>query len=290
MRSASAADASPRSRPTSRALLALALATLIVGCEAAPPRVETSAPAVGPPPVAVVAGSAQAQFSAVRLPAAISGPGVIGSYSKGCLARAEALPLDGPHWQVMRTSRNRYWGHPSLIAFIKTLAERESQAGWQGLLVGDLGQPRGGPSPTGHASHQIGLDVDIWLTPAPARRYSDAERETTPAPSMLQAQSIEVDHNVFTPAHAELIKRAAQFGEVERIFVNPGIKKALCDRAGSDRDWLAKVRPWRGHDEHMHVRLRCPAGETMCTSQDEPPAGDGCGAVGRGLCEGAGGE
>jgi penicillin-insensitive murein endopeptidase len=165
-----------------------------------------------------------------------------------------------------------------LIAFIKELAERESKAGWHGLVVGDLGQPRGGPSPTGHASHQIGLDVDIWLTPMPERRFTDAERETTPAQSMLRPQSIAVDRNRFTSAHAALIKRAAQFAEVERIFVNPGIKKALCDGAGSDRRWLAKVRPWRGHDEHMHVRLRCPAGEAMCEVQDPPPAGDGCGA------------
>jgi len=260
-------------------VLALMLAAFLAACEqtaqhlpATPPVASSDQPAVA------IAGSAQDRFSAARLPAAFAGPSVIGGYARGCLARAQALPLDGPNWQVMRTSRNRYWGHPTLIAFIKTLAERESHAGWHGLLVGDLGQPRGGPSPTGHASHQIGLDVDIWLTPLPAHRYSDAERESTAAPSMLKPQTIKVDRKIFTSAHVALIRRAAQFAEVERIFVNPGIKKALCDSAGVDRSWLAKVRPWRGHDEHMHVRLRCPAGEAMCEPQDAPPAGDGCGA------------
>src|SRR5215510_8571674 len=36
----------------------------------------------------------------------------IGFYSKGCLAGAVALPINGATWQVMRLSRNRNWGHP----------------------------------------------------------------------------------------------------------------------------------------------------------------------------------
>ena len=224
--------------------------------------------------------SAQQLFGAARLPAALPGPSVIGSYARGCLARGEALPRDGAHWQVMRPSRNRYWGHPTLISFIERLADSAGRTGWRGLLVGDLGQPRGGPATSGHASHQIGLDVDIWLTAMPARRYSDAERETTPAPSMVKfhRRKVQVDRRLFTASQATLIKEAAESDEVVRVFVNPAIKKALCRSAGRDRAWLGKVRPWRGHDEHMHVRLRCPDGETMCQQQEPPPDGDGCGA------------
>ncbi|MFN5716328.1 MAG: penicillin-insensitive murein endopeptidase, partial [Bradyrhizobium sp.] len=36
----------------------------------------------------------------------------IGGYTKGCLAGAAQMPLNGDTWQVMRLSRNRYWGHP----------------------------------------------------------------------------------------------------------------------------------------------------------------------------------
>src|SRR5512132_2887025 len=46
----------------------------------------------------------------------------IGFYSKGCLAGAVALPINGATWQVMRLSRNRNWGHPNLIAFLERLA------------------------------------------------------------------------------------------------------------------------------------------------------------------------
>src|SRR5688572_7781254 len=39
---------------------------------------------------------------------------VVGFYAKGCLAGATALPINGKTWQVMRLSRHRNWGHPSL--------------------------------------------------------------------------------------------------------------------------------------------------------------------------------
>ena len=91
----------------------------------------------------------------------------IGFYSKGCLSGAVALPINGATWQVMRLSRNRNWGHPNLVQFLERLAAQGPKTGWRGLLVGDMSQPRGGPMLTGHASHQVGLDADIWLTPMP---------------------------------------------------------------------------------------------------------------------------
>ena len=74
-----------------------------------------------------------------------------------------------------------------------------------------------------------------------------------------------------------MIRRAALDPRVERIFAAPGIKKKLCETAGGDRSWLRKVRPYYGHNEHIHVRLSCPAG-TPCRDQAAPPPGDGCGA------------
>jgi len=105
-------------------------------------------------------------FSAVARPAPLAARS-IGFYSQGCLAGAVALPITGRSWQVMRLSRNRNWGHPRLVAYLERLAKDARSFGWSGLLVGDLSQPRGGPMPTGHTSHQIGLDADIWLTPMP---------------------------------------------------------------------------------------------------------------------------
>src|SRR6476661_7496777 len=98
---------------------------------------------------------------------------VIGDYTKGRIAGAARMPMTGDTWQVMRLSRNRYWGHPETIALIRRLSvNAHKDAGWPGILVGDIGQPRGGPALSGHASHQIGLDADIWLTPMPDHRLS----------------------------------------------------------------------------------------------------------------------
>ena len=203
----------------------------------------------------------------------------IGSYAKGCVAGAAAIPVDGETWQVMRLSRNRNWGHPQLINFLQRFAKRVPEInGWPGLLVGDISQPRGGPMLTGHASHQIGLDADLWLTPMPDRRLSRAEREEMSATNVVRGDRLDIDPKVWTPQHTALIRAAATERGVARIFVNPAIKKALCREAGNDRTWLTKVRPMFGHNYHFHIRLACPSGDETCADQDPPPAGDGCGA------------
>ncbi|APF38367.1 Murein endopeptidase [Chelatococcus sambhunathii] len=202
----------------------------------------------------------------------------IGFYSRGCLAGARALPVDGETWQVMRTSRNRNWGHPALIAFLERLSARVPEInGWPGLLVGDISQPRGGPMLTGHASHQVGLDADIWLTPMPSRRLSLAERDEIAATNVVAGDWNDVDPTAWTKAHTALIRAVAKEPAVERVFVNPAIKKALCREAGRDRAWLATVRPTYGHNYHFHIRLACPRGEDECRPQAPPPKDDGCG-------------
>ena len=221
-------------------------------------------------------------FGGVKRPAPLK-PQPIGFYSRGCAAGNVAMPLDGSAWQVMRLSRNRFWGQPILIEFLKKLAiEAKAFDGYNGLLIGDLSQPRGGPMLTGHASHQIGLDADIWLTPMPDRRLSRKERETMSA-KLMTLDRKHINAKRFTPAHARLIRRAARNPLVQRIFVHPPIKKYLCDwsrRIGDkNRSWLAKVRPYYGHNYHFHVRLRCPPGAKYCKNQGDPrePDGTGCG-------------
>ena len=221
-------------------------------------------------------------FGGMKLPAAGVKPRAIGFYAKGCLAGAQQLPITGPSWQVMRLSRNRNWGHPALIKVIEKLAnDAKEKDGWNGLLVGDIAQPRGGPMATGHASHQVGLDADIWLTPMPNRILSDQEREDIQARLVVKDRKT-MDYSVWTEAHARLLKRAASYPEVARIFVHPPIKAELCKWANSqpgDHSWLAKIRPYFGHNYHFHMRINCPADSPTCKNQ--PPAtpadGTGCG-------------
>ncbi|WP_245944136.1 penicillin-insensitive murein endopeptidase [Acuticoccus kandeliae] len=217
-------------------------------------------------------------FGAVAAPSP-SPARAVGSYSRGCIAGAAPLAIDGPHWQVMRASRNRNWGHPALVALVEDLGVSAAALGLGGVLVGDLSQPRGGPMPYGHASHQIGLDADIWFQPMPEPRFTEAERESLPFRTVLNAAASDVDPARFTPAYAALLERAAKDARVERIFVHPLIKKTMCaaTEGAPSRDWLGKIRPWYGHHEHFHVRMGCPASSKACQRQAPPPKGDGCG-------------
>jgi penicillin-insensitive murein endopeptidase len=202
----------------------------------------------------------------------------IGFYSGGCLAGGMALAVDGPNWQAMRLERNRNWGHPTLVAYVERLAaEAAAIDGWPGLLVGDMSQPRGGPMRGGHVSHQTGLDVDIWYLAMPERRLTTDERTELSATNVIRADTLEIDPATWSDGIGRLLRRAASYPEVERIFVHPGVKARLCQTAGPDRDWLRVIRPWYGHDDHFHVRLQCPAGDPICEEQPPPPPGDGCG-------------
>ena len=206
---------------------------------------------------------------------------VIGGYAQGCLAGGVQLSADGPGWQAMRPSRNRAWGHPMLLRFIERLSSEALALGWNGILVGDLAQPRGGPMLTGHASHQTGIDVDIWMLPAPGRSLSATEREQLSSVVVVAADGRTLTR-AWTPEHHALLRAAASDPDVARIFVNAAIKDRLCRdarSAGEDMSWLRRIRPWRGHDAHFHVRLRCPADSPGCVPQQDPAVGDGCAEV-----------
>lgn len=221
---------------------------------------------------------ARSAFAAAGAPS--PGPAQsFGGYANGCLAGALRLAATGPGWQAMRPSRNRAYGHPSLIAFVERLGASARRLGWPGVLIGDMTQPRGGPMRSGHRSHQSGIDVDIWLRAAPERVLSVTERETLGSPSMVRPDRMAVASR-WTATHADILRAAAEDPETARIFVNPAIKKRLCDAtSGENRDWLRKIRPWWGHDSHFHVRLHCPADSPGCVGQEPPPPGDGCDAL-----------
>src|SRR3974390_640138 len=219
-------------------------------------------------------------FSVTKLPS-LGKAMAIGYYPRGCLQGGVELPVDGPTWQVMRLSRNRNWGHPKLVNFLERFAPLAAKAtGWKGILVGDMAQPRGGPCPFGHSSHQIGLDVDIWFMPMPDHTLSPKEREDTIATSLITADKLQVNPQTWMPAEAAFIRTAAVQPEAERVVVKAASKKELCRLEGQHHfSWMSKVRPWYGHDDHIHVRLKCPAGSPMCRPQPPVSSGGCCGEL-----------
>ena len=254
--------------PLAAATMALAQDKGSVDPQPLPPLAHPNDPKLG----------AKELFGRKVLPAAMP-TRVVGFYAHGCIAGAQALPINGDTWQVMRLSRNRNWAHPDMVALLERLSVKaHKDAGWPGLLVGDMSQPRGGPMFTGHASHQVGLDADVWLTPMPSRRLSRNEREDMSAVMMVRPDRLDIDPHVWTPGHLSVIRDAAQEPTVQRIFVNAAIKKALCREAKGDRGWLSKVRPMWGHDYHFHIRIKCPPGSGECESQPSPAESEGCSA------------
>ena len=200
-------------------------------------------------------------------------PQAIGGYSAGCVQGAESILADeGSTFQVMRKSRRRYFAQPEMRGFIKKLASEIRHRELGTLLVGDLGQARGGPTTTGHASHQTGLDGDFWFwldSPANHRTLTKQEVEQLSALSMLDQGQHGVDAKRFQAKHMSVLEYVSQQPEVARIFVHPLIKKAACE-ATDQAAWLNKLRPWWGHHYHFQVRLHCPAGQVACKPQSPP--------------------
>ena len=210
---------------------------------------------------------------------AVAGPSLgaaqsIGGYAAGCVSGARALPPEGVGYQVIRLSRQRNYGHPVLVDMLRDFGRRVALAGLGTALIGDMGQARGGPMPSGHASHQIGLDADVWLRldlPPMGR----AGRERLEEIKYVDYDRMRVTED-WSDRQAKMVQIAASDARVARIFVSPAIKLAMCQRSWADRGFLNKLRPWHGHDGHMHIRLNCPSGSPLCEQQTAQPDGDGC--------------
>ncbi|TCT37263.1 penicillin-insensitive murein endopeptidase [Vibrio crassostreae] len=206
-------------------------------------------------------------------------PSSIGSYANGCLDGAQALPINGLGYQIIRPQRERYYGHTEAIKFIERLGVTTSEKLNTNLLVGDISLPRGGRFSSGHSSHQTGLDIDIWLR-LTSKRLSENELAVPKPVSVVDLTNYKLRQSNWTDEHFQVIRYAAKDEKVVRIFVHPMIKQTLCDQEDSDADdraWLGKIRPWWGHHSHFHVRLKCPEGSSNCIAQASPPKGDGCG-------------
>lgn len=214
-----------------------------------------------------------APASSLRL-APTAGPArIIGETASGCLSGAKELPQDSTDYILVRPSRLAYFGTPALIIYAETLAKRVHADLGARLIVEDLSRPRGGPYAAGHGSHQTGLDVDISLTLA-KKSMTLEERESFVSPSFVTDRKILKSE--WSDVQTKIVSLAADVAEVDRIFVAPAIKKYFCEKFPKEA-WLYKLRAWWGHDDHIHVRLRCPADQPECKSQPPLNKADPCG-------------
>lgn len=224
--------------------------------------------------IAILAGAAGPTTPATGPLRVIGGPP-----TGGCIAGAEQLPPRGAGYVTIRTDRSDVWGAPQTLARIRLLGERAAAAGLPELMVGDISHPRGGPMAGGHVSHQRGLEVDIGLDVRPRAPMTDAERQAITLISLVRPDLRGVEPSRWHPNVITLLRLAATLPDVDRVLVNPAIKRQLCEEVTGDRDWLRLIRPWYAHAAHMHVTFRCPAGQAECVNLSPPPPGDGCDAT-----------
>jgi murein endopeptidase len=166
----------------------------------------------------------------------------VGSHTAGHLTDGVRLPAGGRTfftWDpVLRRSPNRgwrRWGADRLVRVVLRVARDFHAAHPRSprMAVGDLSRPRGGDfgprfGYIGHASHQNGLDVDVYYPRADGREV--APRGASQIDRALSQELV----NRFLAAGAEV------------IFVGPGT-----GLTGPPDRVQAVVQ----HDNHLHVRL-----------------------------------
>lgn len=219
-----------------------------------------------------------------RTTAARKGPAPqsIGAPNNGKLAGAARLkrsktvePRPGTH----------NFGLPVLVDILKhAAADVASKHRGSVLLVGDLSAAGGGPL-TGHKSHQSGRDADVGFfvanskgKPIQVHRFMafDGEGKPRTGPAWARfddARNWALVEALFKEEHREGVQVRFLFVSAElkaRLLAwaaKHGAKKDVMERAAA-----AMLSPEHVdvHDDHFHVRLRCPAGMSGCVEESLP--------------------
>ena len=217
-------------------------------------------------------------WAKIKQPVANPTPEAVGGYANGCQLGAQVLPEHGEGYRDIRRSRGRFYAQPQTIEMVQYIGRHLAAKYDEEILIGDLSQPAGGLMSYAHASHQNGLDVDVYFATTPKNTQHSALYESPRNETFYElgdrAAGV-VYPGRFKPIFRDALYLAAIHPNTARIFINPVIKLHLC-RTEADTSWLEKLRPWNGHNAHFHLRLKCSG--SLCSNQDPVPPGDGCDA------------
>lgn len=175
----------------------------------------------------------------------------------------------------------RIWGAEPMIDMIQKAAMDMARKypGKDRLQVEDISAKEGGEI-EGHNSHENGLDVDLGYFKADGVEHDPIKKGQYYADPMVINGKISPNFDV--ERNWELMKALHRHGNVQKIFVDQVLKNEFCRYAKSKGELAANVEVLRSlrhvtnHQDHMHVRLRCPKGATRCKNAPEAPAGSGC--------------
>lgn len=173
---------------------------------------------------------------------------------------------------ILEKSKDSVHGHPALVLMLERSAKQiAKQFRGSRLAVGDLSAPQGGALP-GHHSHQSGRDADVAF-------YARDKKGRMVVPSAYVAfgadgKAKDGSGLVFDDernwALVEAWTRDDRAG-LAYIFVSRGLKTRLLAHGGRNPKNARAVARARAlfvqpdhaepHDDHFHVRIRCPEGQ-----------------------------
>ena len=222
-------------------LLFLAALALPAGLMAAQGEDEP-APSPPPPPVATSTPTPLPPI-ATATPQPLPPSRAAGLPWRGRLVNGRQLPLEGEGfltWDpILKQVGNRPWRRWGTERLVDTLrdvlvAYAGRHPGAPPVLVGDLSRPRGGDfgprfGGIGHASHQNGLDADVYYP------RLDGRLRRAFKPSLVDRAAAQELVDAFVAAGAQY------------VFVGPSLGL---------RGPRKVVQALAHHDDHLHVRLK----------------------------------
>ncbi|MDX1949745.1 MAG: penicillin-insensitive murein endopeptidase [Rickettsiales bacterium] len=201
----------------------------------------------------------------------------IGTHNNGCMLYSAELSKNSQDYKLPRVERGHNYGHPEMVELLEDYSYRVKQMTGKELLIADISKKNGGPVFMLHSSHQTGLDADIWFTLYDAKQNLSSEDIKTLQPLNMADEKGKSVSSFWGSNQEDILKLFAQNDKVDRIFVNYNIKNYYCSKFKNE-DWQKKIRPWWGHNEHFHIRLKCPKNSEECISKGQEIKNDGCGS------------
>lgn len=196
----------------------------------------------------------------------------VGKPWSGRLRQATKLPK-GRGYLIRRPHRS--WGAAHVVAHLRDaiVAVRESHPRLHTLAIGDLSAKTGG-SITEHRSHQSGRDVDIGF-------FYKRKPAAYPA-EFVKANAGNLDRAATWDLLVAFARTADDADGVQAIFLDYDVQGLLYEWAadrGVDEDDLDRlfqypdgkhagtglVRHEPHHDDHFHIRFKCPPGDAGCS-------------------------
>jgi penicillin-insensitive murein endopeptidase len=237
-------------------------------------------------PPAVIAAADVGQDSPADDAAEPSPPVSVGAPARGQLRDGVRLDELGQGYEILSVHQGRdlSWGTGELVDLVRFIGKAVHHRHHRTVLVGNMSAREGGPI-RHSASHQSGRDVDLAFC-----YLKEDGRDATPpdyVPLDAKGRAAHLGLQLDPAATWTIIEAATVFTEtpVQHIFVSRAIEKRVLNHARRARvdpeirkraaALMAQPRGAEPHNDHLHIRISCPASSGDECSDKLPFKGGG---------------